>query len=66
MREEDERARIDKAVESAEQKVRAEAEAKEEQTILNFHNIGVPIADISKATSKTVAEIEQIILKNKQ
>ena len=51
----------------AEERAKAEIEKKveKEQMILNFHKIGVSIADIAVATQKTEAEIQEIIAQNK-
>ncbi len=70
MREEDERARMDKAVQNAQQKGRAEerekADQEQQQIILNLHQIGISAADIAKATSKTIEAVQQIISKYKK
>ncbi|HNL07431.1 MAG TPA: Rpn family recombination-promoting nuclease/putative transposase, partial [Chitinophagales bacterium] len=48
------------------EQLRKEAEAKEEQTILNFYQNGVNFELIAISTRKTVEEIQQIIAKNKK
>ena len=41
-------------------------EEKEVEIILNFHQIGVSVAQIAQATGKTEEEIQQIIARNKK
>ncbi len=51
-----------------EERVRATVQAaiKEENIILNFHKIGVSVADIALATQKTSDEVQAIITKHQQ
>lgn len=68
MREEDERARLDKAEQKGREEERAKAEAKEEQTILGMvkAGLGLPISQIAIITQKKEDEIQRIILENKK
>ena len=43
----------------------AKAAQEKEMMIVNFHKIGVSIADIAAATQKTEAEVQQIIAAHK-
>ncbi|MBK8472609.1 MAG: hypothetical protein IPL33_10830 [Sphingobacteriales bacterium] len=65
MREEEGRAKLDAAEKRGKAEGVAETEAKaaqeKEMMIVNFHKIGVSIADIAAATQKTEAEVQQII-----
>jgi predicted transposase/invertase (TIGR01784 family) len=66
MREEDERARLDKAAQKGREEERVKAEAKEEYTILGMNNAGLSVSQIAIITQKTDEEVQQIILKNKK
>ena len=77
MREQDQKGEIELArdeakaeakaeAEAEKEQLRKEAEAKEEQTILNLGLIGLSVAQIAQATTKTEEEIQQIIAKNKK
>ena len=65
MREEDGRARLDaaknKGRQEAEAKAQKEAEKKEIETILGFHEIGVSIENIAKALKITEEKVRKII-----
>jgi predicted transposase/invertase (TIGR01784 family) len=43
------------------EQLRKEAEAKELQTILNFHKLGIPAESIAAAVSKSIEEVNSII-----
>ena len=66
MREEDERARLDKAAQKGREEERVKAEAKEEYTILGMNNAGLSVSQIAIIMQKTDEEVQQIILKNKK
>jgi predicted transposase/invertase (TIGR01784 family) len=66
MREEDERARLDKAEQKGREEERLKAEAKEGQMILEMKEEGFSIEQIAKITKRHTSEIQEIISKNKK
>lgn len=46
------------------EEIRKEAEAEKEQTILNFHRLGVPAESIATAVNKSINEVNQILAKH--
>ena len=54
------------AVEEGKAEGKAQAELEKEELILNFHKIGISVANIAIATQKTEDEVQQIIVKYKE
>jgi hypothetical protein len=57
---------LEKGIKEKTQKLEEEMRIKEEQTILNFHLLGVSVTNIAKATDKTEQEITEIIAKHRK